>query len=101
MSASRRMLILTVIAGTLATSGCSLLPGVFEKPVYVRPGAMVEVAEGHSFTGWITNAKTGARERRTCRAEPGYMVVRPRIEEFGLVPVKPLAPELQEQGNAK
>lgn len=96
MSAWKLPLMLTAIVATLATSGCSVLPSLFEKPVYVRPGAMVEVAQAHTFEGWITNAKTGARERRLCKAEAGYMVVRPRIEEFGLAPVpKPLtAPEL-------
>lgn len=97
MKRSKPRTILLCIAGCLATSGCSLLPAFLSRPVYVKPGAMVEVAETGSLTCWYTNAKTGMREKGSVEVQPGMYVVRPRIEEFGLAPAAPAltAPEIK------
>lgn len=71
-------LLLALASGALA--GCSLFPDV-ERPIYVGPGEIVELAEPEKFTGWITNAETGRRERRRVEAAAGWFVGRPTPED--------------------
>ena len=85
MSAWKLPLIVTLTTAIALTSGCDSL-ALFEpkKPVYVPPGAMAELAEPVNATCWITNVKTGDKERRVVNCQPGWKVVRPREEEFGI-----------------
>ena len=84
---------LILLATTLCAvcAGCSPLAFLFpEKPVYVPPGVMVELAKDCRLDCWVTNAKTGERERRVMDAQAGWMVVRPRCD---FEPAEPRAPQ--------
>jgi hypothetical protein len=87
MKASQWLRILLLTTACAATSGCSPLAFLFPpRPVYVPPGAMVELAEPVTAEGWITNKQTGERERRAVEGQAGWLLVRPRIEGYGKPP---------------
>lgn len=100
MSASKLLLIAALTIATALTSGCDPF-ALFEvkKPVYVPPGAMAELAEPVSATCWITNAQTKEREQRVVKGQPGWKLVRPLEEEFG-VPAVQAEKETSDEGQA-
>ena len=58
----------------LLSSGCVMRDdGAF---VYVAPGQMAEVAEMTRIDVWVTNKKTGNRERRMVYAQAGWYIGR-------------------------
>ena len=81
MKALRLPLILAATIGLFVTLGCS--PVAFfmpQKPVYVPPGVLVEVAKDVRVECWITNTKTGERERRSVDIQGGWLILRPRTD---------------------
>lgn len=87
MKASKLLLPLLCMTLSLAVLGCSVteffLP---QKPVYVPPGVLVEVAKDFRAECWITNKQTGSRERRMVDVQGGWMILRPRTD---FVPTEP------------
>jgi hypothetical protein len=79
MRRSRLAAILAFAVAFGALAGCSLLSP--ERPVYVAPGEIAELAAPERCECWVTNAETGRRERRTVRAEAGWFVGRPTDED--------------------
>lgn len=79
MKVSKWLLILACTIVCAAASGCSLFP---PRAVYVPPGALVELAAPVTVDAWVTNKKTGERERRAVEAQAGWYIVRPRLQEF-------------------
>jgi hypothetical protein len=81
MRHSSLVLILASMIASAVCAGCSPLAFLFpEKPVYVPPGVMVELAEDATLDCWADNIETGKREKRTLRARDGWMIVRPRAQ---------------------
>jgi hypothetical protein len=80
----RRLSLLLILVLTSALGvfpGCSPLAFLFpEKPVYVPPGYMVELAKDCRLECWITNEKTGEREKRMVDAQGGWHMLRPRTD---------------------
>ena len=69
-----------ILAISLLTimSGCSFYS--FDKEVYVAPGQIAELAKPISATCWITNKKTGKREKRIIKAQSGWFIGRVKNE---------------------
>jgi hypothetical protein len=81
MQQSSLGLILASMIALSVCGGCSPLSFFFpEKPVYVPPGVMVELAKDCNLECWITNEKTGERELRQLDAQGGWLVIRPRCD---------------------
>ena len=71
------MLIVTM--SLISLTGCKQA----ERGVYVPPGASFEVARPVNVVGFITNKATGDKEMRPIEVQPGWYIVRPRVQEFG------------------
>ncbi len=79
MRHSSLVLTLASMIASAVCAGCSPLALLFpEKPVYVPPGVMVELAQDANLECWADDAKTGVREKRAVNARDGWMLIRPR-----------------------
>jgi hypothetical protein len=81
--------------------GCSPLAFFLpQKPVYVPPGVLVEVAKDTRVECWITNKDTGVRERRIVDIQGGWMIMRPRTD-FDRGPAPEVVPQAAPQPEAE